>query len=766
MNKKYLVYGIVVALIISLAIFTVADTAWDVVSSTYETEIDISIQNQLPGYVFFKPDGTKMYTMGVYNKTVFQYSLSVAWNVSTATYDAKYKNVSSEDNEPYGLFFKPDGTEMYIVGWTNNKIFQYTLGTPWDVSTAAYNNLYADVSSEDVATITLFFKNDGSKLYVLGDTHDNVSQYSLSISWNVSTATYDDKSTYVGDECPDPIGLFFKSDGAKMYTTCYQKVDQYSLDTDWDISTTSYDNKYKNVSSEEGDWPGGLFFKPDGLKMYISGAVERKIFQYSLPDSPPTYTDNQTNTTTVGAAVNFSIVYDDDTTLHPNGQYNFSTNSTGVWVNSSTFNFTTTPQYAYNITTLNTTLGTTVGYRFYAFDNVLNWNNTPIYILTTTVPTVYVPSPTNITYNTSTIYFNATSFETLGDVIIINYNSTNATIDVNTTLTVEDGVSHHLLLYANTTAGYFGLNDSIYFSVDTTGPIFTINAPAANYATQTIPISITASDATALDVCYYNITREALTEVANTFFADVITQPMTDIRVVSSWDATYVFNVYCNDTSGNVNITNKTFTVILPAAGGAGGAAGIIIVGDEEAQWSMQTEDEATRYQLNLIQGAARTKDLLFENLGDTSRTIKLTCESVSGETNLCPYITFGTTSFELPLIKDIKIAVSFTIDIPDELAKGDYFANLVATDDKNNYGVITVEGNVETFNFIVLIFTKLISSKEIAGVKIPYFFIFLFTMFIAGFGSYFLILKPMKIPGGVATIVGGVFGFLLLIFI
>ncbi|GAI59670.1 unnamed protein product, partial [marine sediment metagenome] len=76
--------------------------------------------------VFFKPDGTKMYITGEVTDTVYQYSLSTPWDVSTASYD-KYKDVSSQDTSPMGVCFKPDGIKMYIMGNKNDTVYQYSL---------------------------------------------------------------------------------------------------------------------------------------------------------------------------------------------------------------------------------------------------------------------------------------------------------------------------------------------------------------------------------------------------------------------------------------------------------------------------------------------------------------------------------------------------------------------------------------------------------------------------------------------------------------
>ena len=55
------------------------------------------------------------------------YCFATAWDVSTASYDSKYKSVNSEDNNPYSVAFKSDGSKMYIVGYSSDRVYQYSL---------------------------------------------------------------------------------------------------------------------------------------------------------------------------------------------------------------------------------------------------------------------------------------------------------------------------------------------------------------------------------------------------------------------------------------------------------------------------------------------------------------------------------------------------------------------------------------------------------------------------------------------------------------
>lgn len=261
---------------------------WDISIATYDEKSKHIEENVSCRNIFFKPDGSKMYIVGDVGEIVFQYSLSTPWVIDTATYDEKSKDVTTEDSDVYGISFKPDGTKMYIVGNTNNTIFQYTLSTPWDVSTASYDDKSFVITTQDTTPKGVFIKSGGAKMYIIGSQNDAVYQYTLSTAWDVSTASYDDKSKNITDEDMYPYDVFFSTDGTKMYMigSFTDSIYQYTLSTIWDVSTASYANKFKDLSAEDIS-PHSCFFKPDGSKMYIMGDTNDTVYQYSLPPAPP-----------------------------------------------------------------------------------------------------------------------------------------------------------------------------------------------------------------------------------------------------------------------------------------------------------------------------------------------------------------------------------------------------------------------------------------------------------------------------------------------
>jgi sugar lactone lactonase YvrE len=208
-------------------------TAWDVSTAAYVRVFSTSAQDSVPSDIFFKPDGFTMYIMGQTNDRVFQYTLSTAWDISTASYASKFFSVTSEETSPTGAWFKPDGTVMYIVGIANDTVFQYDLSTAWDVSTASYAGISFSVASEEINPNQVNLSADGTKMWVIGITGDDISEYSLGTAWNVSTATFV-KNIYVGFQENNPTGLFIDSTAnnrAYIVGTTNDTVYQYNTAT-------------------------------------------------------------------------------------------------------------------------------------------------------------------------------------------------------------------------------------------------------------------------------------------------------------------------------------------------------------------------------------------------------------------------------------------------------------------------------------------------------------------------------------------------------
>ena len=94
----------------------------------------------------------------------------------------------------------------------------------WDLSTAAYSGVSFSVAAQETIPNGVAFKADGAKMYVIGQSGDDINEYALSTPWNVSTASFT-ANTSVAAQTASPQDLYFKSDVLLMYlnTTYLQR---------------------------------------------------------------------------------------------------------------------------------------------------------------------------------------------------------------------------------------------------------------------------------------------------------------------------------------------------------------------------------------------------------------------------------------------------------------------------------------------------------------------------------------------------------------
>lgn len=271
-------------------------TAWDVTTATYDTKsFVVNTQDATSQGLFFKSDGTKMYVIGSTNDYIYAYTLSTPWDVSTAVVDftgtASSYLVSAQTTTTSKVTFGDNGLKMYVLSGgaaTTDTVFQYTLGTAWDVTTASYASKSLVVNTQDATSQGLFFKSDGTKLYMIGSTQDAIFSYTLSTAWDISTATADFSAAFYSHSVVTSTTsrVVIGDNGTKVYVLAggpalTDTVYQFSLGTAWDVTTASYTSKTFSVNAQDAT-SQGIFFKNDGLIMYMVGSTNDAIYQYNL----------------------------------------------------------------------------------------------------------------------------------------------------------------------------------------------------------------------------------------------------------------------------------------------------------------------------------------------------------------------------------------------------------------------------------------------------------------------------------------------------
>ena len=258
---------------------------WDISGARYDNISFSSTALADVGGIFFKDDGTKFYATQIGSPSgVQQFSLSIPWDISSATYDGLLYTSSSEDTAAYGIFIGSSGTKMYICGNANDKIFQYTLSTAWASSTATYDGVAVASSAEDTSPNGIFFKDDGTKMFLLGDQNDKVFQYTLTTAWASSTATYDSIS-FSSTNISNPRSIVFNNDGTKAFISkasgATMGVYQWNLPTAWASSTAIYSDVL--FIYQQSGLGASAAFNEEGSKLYVViPSTDQAIYQYSL----------------------------------------------------------------------------------------------------------------------------------------------------------------------------------------------------------------------------------------------------------------------------------------------------------------------------------------------------------------------------------------------------------------------------------------------------------------------------------------------------
>jgi hypothetical protein len=250
----------------------VKDDVFNLASASYD-DVSFSIPSGSFSDLYISPDGTRMYLDA---SSIYQYTLSTPWDLSTASDTGK--TFAHGVLQQKGLYISPDGVKMYVSGIYNDDIAEFTLSTPWDVTTATETNrIYRNGDGPS----GLHFKPDGTQMYWASDDYDKFYQESLSTPWDISTAVNKEKNKYYGSTHSNPTrGIWISDDGTKLLEMNSNAIYYWEFSTPWDITTLSYINNF-SVSIQDST-QAGIDIKPDGTKAITSGGLNDKAYQYTI----------------------------------------------------------------------------------------------------------------------------------------------------------------------------------------------------------------------------------------------------------------------------------------------------------------------------------------------------------------------------------------------------------------------------------------------------------------------------------------------------
>ncbi len=240
----------------------------------------------------FNNDGTKMYTLRseLEVDAVIEHILTTAYDISTATVNnTKVVHVSGGDAShlPTQVVFNNDGTKMFIVNHHGRRTVDYwSLSTAFDVSTATFDGEYSLIGKEQRAN-SIAFNNDGTRMFIAGVGNNlqvRVHEFSLDTAFDLSSVVTQLNTEDLISFQNHIDGVTFNYDGTKMYTINSKededKIFQFELTTPYDVSTLSLEGTF-DVSSVSEE-PREVVFSNDGSKMFIIDNDDNKIHEFNL----------------------------------------------------------------------------------------------------------------------------------------------------------------------------------------------------------------------------------------------------------------------------------------------------------------------------------------------------------------------------------------------------------------------------------------------------------------------------------------------------
>ena len=163
---------------------------------------------------------------------------------ATATFVDSF-DVSTQDTTPRGLAFNNDGTKMFVVGDTGNDINSYTLSTGFDLSTATFNDINGDgsgfdISAQDNVPRGLTFNNDGTKMIMVGDNGNDINEYTLSVGFDLTSTVTHVGEFDISDQETNPQGIAFNTTGTKMFIVgnVGNDINEYTLSCAFKVTSS------------------------------------------------------------------------------------------------------------------------------------------------------------------------------------------------------------------------------------------------------------------------------------------------------------------------------------------------------------------------------------------------------------------------------------------------------------------------------------------------------------------------------------------------
>lgn len=223
----------------------------------------------------FNSGGTKLYITN--DNDVYEYNLIAPFDLSSVTYVTSYSIFSSDISVDGGIFIGDSDQRIYTYG--SNFIRQYNLDSNLSTISDPFKSKELVVTTEDNQPTGIYFNNSGTTLYMSGTQTNNVFKYTLTDKDKIYSASFD--SAYSTPSLITNLnGIVTNENEDKMYLLSDRLVAEININSQFSTST---DPGVSYTTVKGNSVNGGIRWNNDGSQFIIAGNSTLETYKTDNP---------------------------------------------------------------------------------------------------------------------------------------------------------------------------------------------------------------------------------------------------------------------------------------------------------------------------------------------------------------------------------------------------------------------------------------------------------------------------------------------------
>ena len=232
----------------------------------------------------FSTDGSKLIAFDNGYLKLKSYNLSTAWDISTISSSANAESTISTA-DLYGATISADGTKLIGYVNSNGYVYEYTMSTPFDVTTLTADGNANSLGGAGTSNAFNWFIKPGTYNTAYAVINRHLYKYTFT-DGSITTGTVTRDANFLDLDPANQKSYInnsqfqFKPDGTEFYIGqgTDDIIEKWTLSTAWDITTATKSSE--TVSSVDAR---SIWLKPNGEKIYyIDQSDSKKIKEINI----------------------------------------------------------------------------------------------------------------------------------------------------------------------------------------------------------------------------------------------------------------------------------------------------------------------------------------------------------------------------------------------------------------------------------------------------------------------------------------------------